>query len=507
MEVVNKVVKLKPKEIKNIVDTCPKAIKLRTTINEFNRFDLEKPAINIVFDRVNFYKFGYEKMIETENEFGKKLKDHMEGKPSANENETALISVKEDSIRNILYSKEYTTKFCSINYEFHKFIGEREYSDKTIFKFWSAYVGFNGIFKRAMLKEYERCHSQMKMGMNRFVIVPTMKNMAVLDYYTISYSVYAFREKVSFHEYIVGVHLKKMKNAKSFKYTPYTHFIKPQILMGIANDSDCLEYNGGHTQLFIKPVGFYTFQDEKCPSNIEGIYFDTGGITHTKQDLIIYEIYDEIQNKQVIAERKKKWELSKVADKILESSPILKNKNKRKKNKDKKRKQLQDKMADLNNKELNELIHIMVESEPIYESDVEDAICINDDDEEEDEEEEEEEEEEEIIKPTPKPKPPPPKKIIKPLDIQPKLFFMKNVDNQNLISGMISQAIKKKSKFYNLVKDSSTIYITQGIHNSFHKTEKYNHFNIKLSQDHITFHIYIDEARILYFTKLTFEYD
>lgn len=122
-------------------------------------------------------------------------------------------------------------------------------------------------------------------------------------------------------------------------------------------------------------------------------------------------------------------------------------------------------------------------------------------------EEEEEEEEVEIIKPTPKPKPPPPKKIIKPLEIQPKLFFMKNVDNQNLISGMISQAIKKKSKFYNLVKDSSTIYITQGIHNSFHKTEKYNHFNIKLSQDHITFHIYIDEARILYFTKLTFEYD
>ena len=467
MDLIDKIVSLIPKEVDNIHVE-------HKNINIYNKFDLDKPSKLLYFDRMKY--FGNHKQLISK----------------LNEDE---IPIMDDSYISDT-PVDIECGYGSTSYEFFNTIHKNEYKNKVLFKFWEQY---SSILNRAILKEYERELVKIRLGHNSFIIVPMIHSTSIHDYHSICFSNHITNNEIPVHFHILGSHLKFQKKNITFKYIPYTHHIEPKVLMMISDKERTLETNGGHTQLTIQPKGFYRFSDSyvRNPSNIQSIYFDVGDVVHTRKDLIIYEIKDELVDQRVIDQRINNYVLSSDIDQILQASPMLKSKS-TKRNKIKKQKRLENNLILMNNKELNELIQAVVESDPIYESEEEASVI-----ESEIESESESESEEEIVvvvKPV---------VAVKPIKKEPeiKLHFLPNVENTKFISKVIHNAIEKKSKFYDLVKDVSIIYIVNGLHNSFHKTEKYNHFNLKLAKEHITYHVYVNDDRILYFTELVYNYD
>ena len=212
----------------------------------------------------------------------------------------------------------------------------------------------------------------------------------------------------------------------------------------------------GHTHLYIKPLGFYTiFSNEKVPTNIDCIYYDTGGVAHTKNDIIIFEITDyqvfdyEQKLEEVLSNN---FEMEDTND-FITNAPIKKTKRKRnKKNK--------------YNSVDNELVNM------IYDTDESGS------------------DKDEVVR-----------------DIPVNFSRYVNEKFKQKISDLVSKAIQKQSKFYDLVKAQDDVYVTASIHNSFHKTEPYNHFTIKM--DNTSYHIYlsVDETKITHYSQVVYQYE
>ena len=482
MDLLDKIINLIPKDIENNYKR-----KDNNNINKYNKYELDKESEIISFDRKKFFN-NKEQMI-------RKYTDTLS--PSKINNlldEMTYLKVECDDI-DFTYGSTTSSEFFNM-------INSNEYSNKNLFKFWYKY---DRALNTSILKEYEKQSVKKRRGNNSFILIPLMQSTAILDYHSICFTSHVTNNEINIHDHILGSQLKFYKKSIEFKYIPYTHYIKPKVIMIISDKEESLDYNGGHTQLTITPKGFYRFSDsfKNNPTNISSIYYVCGEIYHTRKDFIIYEINDEIVSNDVNDKRKDNFLLTSDVDTIIEASPILNRKSKKKNKKEKKQKRLENNLILLNNKELNDLIRAVVESEPVYESD-DDSLetQFSQEEDEEEEEEEESEEEEVIIQPK--------KEIIKKeIKKEPeiKLHFLPNVEGKKFISKAIHNAIEKKSKFYELVKDTKTIYIVNGLHNSFHKTERYDHFNIKLTKEHITYHVYTDDERIMYFTELVYNYD
>ena len=404
-------------------------------IQAHNDSEIETELKKQLYCRVDYYKTKYNDMLFLEDKFSE-------------ENKTITKYINDNDYKNLHHK-----------YEFFNDINKLQYKQKRLYGFWKH---FEARVKAILLKEYKRLHVQLRNGDNRFMFIPTHINFTISDLYTALASKMK-NDNFNLHHILFGGLLKNyMKSNIKYDYTPYTHHIEPKLMYQFINEDQEVF---GHTQIYIKPVGYYTFYSiHKLPTNIDSIYFDTNGIKHTTNQLIMYEIYDhhvfdyeEKMEKQLT----KKFEEDDINQMIC-NAPIKPKSKKQKKNKN-------AYMAFPNAKHIQnqELVDLI-----FYES-------------------EEDVKEKELLKDVP-------------------VKFGKYVEFYQIdkIRKMIKVGIEKQSKFYNLVKDATHIFVSGGIHNSFHKCEKYDHFTIKLSYENETsYHIYVDETKIIYYTRILQEYE
>ena len=454
-KILNKVIDMKNRySLTGISDTSYKDDmkyykKFKSTLTKYNINDLnEKTSV-----RINkSYECKYEYMVNVEIQYTK------------DDEELEIVRI-------------YPNHFLSLQFDFYKMIQQKEHTKKELYRFWKWFISDFCVMKEVLKIEYDREPVKIRKGDNRFIVGLIPQKVLIVDYFTMCYSKKLYKEgEFNIHKCMLS---DVLQEDTDITYTPYTHTIEPILFAQFAEDFGDFEYYGGHTHIFIKPIGYYTFHNGRnTPTNYQSVYFDTNGITHTKKHFILYELYDNlIQNHSLLEEQFYKYSMSNEMDNLLhETITISNNKKKRKKTKKKLKKKYED--------EIHELIETIIESEPIYEEPIVIQPQI-----------EEEEVPEIIIREIP---PTPPIRI----------SYDVCVEQRKLLNDLIRGAIHNKSNFYELVKDSETIFVKSSIHNSFHKTERYNHFNIKLSSDmRPTYHIYTDTINILYFTKLTFVYE
>ena len=437
MEIVEKLIESIKKNQVEYPTEKPDKFKEHPTIQRYydaihihNDGELETELKKQLYCRVDYYKTKYNEMLFIERKF--------------NEDKREIAKYTNDNQYENLYH----------NYEFFKDINKYQYTQKRLYGSWKH---FETSLKKILVKEYERLHVKIRNGDNRFIFIPSQIKFTLTDLYT-ALSSKTRNDNFIIHHILFGGLLKQyMKSDIKYDYTPYTHHIEPKMMYQFINEDQEIF---GHTQIYIKPVGYYTFySNHKMPTNIDSIYFDTNGIKHTTNDLIIYELYDYHvfdYEEKMEEQLTKKFEEENINQMLCDApiKPKTKNKKKKKKNKNK----------HIQNQELVDLV--------FYESEEDDK----------------------------------PKEIIK--DVPVKFGNYVEFYQFDKIRKMIKNGIEKQSKFYNLVKDATHIFVSGGIHNSFHKCEKYDHFTIKLSYENQTsYHIYVDETKIIYSTRILQEFE
>ena len=322
-------------------------------------------------------------------------------------------------------------------------INQQQHKKKKLYKYWFPY---KLKLKNAIFDEYKRTQVKIRPSFNKFIFIPSYYIWSLTDLITGTNS-------RRFHENDIGYNIhhmcfstiinKHIKSQVEWCYYPYTHKIDKMIIYQFFDDEnqDVIP----HTNLYIRPIGYYRFNtSSRIDTNIDTIYFDTGGVKHTNKDLVVYEISD--------------YHYLDIDEKIKSEAP---------------------KTIELNN--VNDLFHTTKDKVPgdmdknlvqkiFYESD-EDTKSPKD---------------------------------IRDIPIK----YGRHVEfyQHKKIGDMIKIAIQNKSKFYHLVKEVDVIFVRNSIHNSFHKTEKYDHFSIIVNE--IAYHIYIDETdKIIYHTRIVQEYE
>ena len=373
---------------------------LRDLLFKFNKNELITAITGHKYKRIYGYQTTYNQTYNLEKEFD-------------NDIQTKKIQKK--------YIVQDFTHIID-NMEFFKSIKQQQYKQKILFKFWKSY---ETRLKTMIREQYNRSSVQLRPSMNKFIFLPHQDHFTFTDLITANRSV-SFHEdetKYNLHHIILGGLLNKtLRRDIRYDYTPYTHKIEPHMIYQFSDGSQEIF---GHTHLYIKPIGFYTiFSNEKVPTNIDCIYYDTGGVAHTKNDIIIFEINDyqvfdyEQKLEEVLSNN---FEMEDTND-FITNAPTKKTKRKRnKKNK--------------YNSVDNELVKM------IYDTDESGS------------------DKDEVVR-----------------DIPVNFSRYVNEKFKQKISDLVSKAIRKQSKFYDLVKAQDDVYVTASIHNSFHKTEPYNHF-------------------------------
>ena len=399
-------------------------------------------------------------------------------------------------------------EYYQIGGEFADYIEQKQYKKKTAYRWWKKHTDDVAEFSvfNYLRQELVRPLIKIKMGKNSWIIVTSGTGYYMTDRLLINLSQTIFQQDICSHSPFLD---KVMKYASCVgeipvSYTTYKNPPKPLVFGEFAQEEDHLKWNTPSIKCYIKPIGYYTFHTkQKTPTNIETIYYDTD-VKHTNKDFIIYELFDEVKEytKEELRNAKRVFEDTNKTNMFLEANLLRKKKKKEKKYKKKESYTAElEKVCKASDSTayLNKIIKYF-ESEKVYESDYNPET--------------------EQIEPEPAISPPISEPQIEPIieeqvepetEPSPEIVFQTHDDN-SIIKKMIDEAIAKQSSFFELVKPYAKLVVVKGIHNSFHKTEKHNHFTIILYDANgvrtPTFHIYLNWfPRIIYYTKVERVYD
>lgn len=381
------------------------------------------------------------------------------------------IDLKEEE-----FVKVYETYW--IYNDFYNTIQQMEYTKKNIFKFWKPFIGVktsNGLFN-ALIIEYCNNHALPNRGFNHLALIIDIRGIDIIhiDDMNPKLHIQELKEKTGYDNrhtpYINKIMgLGQPKNMKiNVKYTKYKEYFEPKKIITFDSNTRMNECGCAENEIFIRPLGYYTFENESMIySNISSIYYKTE-VKHTLCDFIIYEITDKYN--EYTQEEKTKF-TEKYLDKIY-NHPF--------KDEPKKYPKKQIKQDDESSEDTTE-------------------------EEEESSEDEEPVVEHEIVEPV----------IDEPViekEIIPTITFVNNkIEDQYKITKMIKKSYKKKSLFYQLVSTANEIVVTNGIHNSYYNKEQHNHFNIYLlnkdGNRSLTYHIYVTDFKIHSYTEILVRYD
>ena len=411
------------------------------------------------------------------------------------------------------YYKPY--EFYQVGSEFADYIYQKQYKKKTAYRWWKKHTDDVAEFSvfNYMRSELQRPLIKLKLGKNSWIIVTSGTGYYLTDRLLINMVQVMDKHKKVGKRWNICPHspfLDKVMGYSScigdipISYTAYKNPPKPLIFGEFAQEEEHLRWEVAPIKCYIRPIGYYTFHTkQKTPTNIETIYYDTE-VKHTNKDFIIYELYDELKEytKEELRNAKRVYEDTNKTNMYLEANLLRKKKKKEKKykKKDKYTTELEIVCKEPDGSSYLNKIMKYFESEKVYESDYNPET-------------------EQVEEPEPAISPPISEPQIEPIsepqveepDPTPEIIFHTHDDNI-IIKKMIDEAIAKQSSFFQLVQPYAKLHVVKGIHNSFHKTEKHNHFTIILYDANgvrtPTFHIYLNWfPRIIYYTKVERVYD
>jgi len=404
------------------------------------------------------------------------------------------LTYKKEQVENMVYddNEEYHEiyeHFCPHN-DFRKHIYQNQFKNKVAYRFWEGMLGENptriSLFS-SIVRKFSTKIGKENMGTNRFCLVVDLDGIDILDINILN-SKLQIQELVleNAFEYRHSPYLQKViggeflnKGYSNISYTAYDEDIQPMKVISFDENPKMSEIGKSKSNFFIRPIGYYTFHNGDIPySNIASIYYKTK-VKHTKNDFIIYELFDTID---IYTDAQKNTFECEYLDAIYDAEYDFEETPKKKKKKHKKPK-----------RETPSSESDSVESEETPPQEPSDS------------EEEQQVEEGEIVEE---------KSIISwEYDREcPEIVFKnQEIDGKELMIKMIHKSFRRKSKIFKLLKDYKTIIITQGLHNSYYDQERFNHFNCFLrdwdGNRTGTFHIYTNYYKILYYTSILKEYD
>lgn len=369
---------------------------------------------------------------------------------------TIHIPIDEEVKKN---EKNYS--FITCQTEFFNKIRKEQYTNKKTYKNWIT-NGLNKSLPNNITRELFYTKDAFKnVEENTYkLLIHQKSNMIVNVEYAKRQNELSSKFKPFIHNELIDFIVLPIDNDEYewHTYEEYGEHYEPKEFMKFHKSAMECDLDIPFRTMFIKPLGFYRFKTNRTLyTNIDTIYYDTK-VKHTNYDFVVYQMCDKyfhyefsyITNR-LKEEEKKSVKLSKSLSRI---NKIKNEKSKKKKSKMKKQ------------------ITIIEEEEEVKEvEEVKEIISSSSDDEEDNK----------------------------------RLQFDVCVVNKDKITKMIYKAYKKKSLFYELTKDCDLIYITRDIHNAL-RYEKYDHFNLVMNtKDKMsnTYHIYVNETSIVYYTMIT----